>query len=50
MRKMIVMAMIVAAATITAAWSMSEMWSKPNKAAIAMGGGGGMPTRMPALW
>jgi hypothetical protein len=58
MRKMVVVAVLVAVATATTAWSMTGLLSKPsiiNKADVRYGGGYGggyglPPTRLTPLW
>jgi len=57
MRKTIVVAVLVAVATITTAWSMSGLLTKPTVKKIetvnrgGYGGGGGLPPmRLTPLW
>jgi hypothetical protein len=50
MRKIITIAIIVATATITAAWSVSTQPSSPNRGAQMVGGGGTPPTHSVLSW
>jgi len=50
MRKIITIAIIVAVAAITTAWSMSTIEASGYRGATMAGGGGSVPMRSVASW